>query len=381
MTTMANRSNAVLSRRALRIQQSPNISLYIFTLTAREILKVADISRIRRDDAGRLIGYQRPQVRNHIKEIVDYLNGELTLFPNPIILALSSTARFIGSRGPNTNDGLAQGGTVELRLPSTGQSKPAWIVDGQQRALALDKADDQDFPVPVTAFPADSVVVQRDQFLRVNNTKPLPRGLVTELLPEVDTQLPTRLSIKQMPSEVCNLLNQDEESPFYGLIRRASANGETSRSAVIQDASVIKMIEESLSPAGCLFMYRNMSSGETDSDGLRQALILYWSAVKNIFPEAWGKPPSDSRLMHGAGIRAMGRVMDRVLTTQNPDSSEAPDLVRNELAAIAPYCRWTSGTWEEIGLRWNDIQNTPRHIQKLSNYLIRTYMQSRTARA
>jgi DGQHR domain-containing protein len=378
---MASRSGMVLSRRALRIHQSSSVSLYVFTLTAKEILEIADISRVKRDEAGKLIGYQRPEVRSHVKEIVEYLNEAHALFPNPIILALSSAARFVCSRGPSGNDGLAQGGSIELRLPDTDQSKPAWIVDGQQRALALSQADNQDFPVPVTAFLTDSVDVQRDQFLRVNNTKPLPRGLVTELLPEVDMPLPPRLSIKQMPSEVCNLLNQNEKSPFYGLVRRASSNGNNARSAVVQDTSVIRMLEESLSSSGCLFIYRNMSSGETDSEGLWRALTLYWSAVKDTFPDAWGKPPSKSRLMHGAGIRAMGRLMDRVLTTLDPSSPEAPELVRSELAAVAPHCRWTSGTWKELGHKWNDIQNTPRHIQELSNYLIRTYMKSRAARA
>ena len=42
----------------------------------------------------------------------------------------------------------------------------------------------------MNAFVADEVDLQRDQFLRVNNAKPLPRGLITELLPEVSTILP-----------------------------------------------------------------------------------------------------------------------------------------------------------------------------------------------
>ena len=37
----------------------------------------------------------------------------------------------------------------------------------------------------------------RDQFFRINNTKPLPRGLVTELLPNISSPLPPRLAIKQ----------------------------------------------------------------------------------------------------------------------------------------------------------------------------------------
>lgn len=370
-----------LTRRALRIKQTPEFALYSFTLTACEILQVADISRVSRDEAGKLIGYQRPEVRGHVNEIVDYLNGTGALFPNPIILALSSAVQFVGSRGPKTTDQLAQGGHLKIPMPIEGRPKPAWIVDGQQRALALSQATNKNFPVPITAFIADSVTVQRDQFFRINNTKPLPRGLVTELLPEVDTQLPPRLSIKKLPSELCNLLNQHEESPFYGLIRRASSDAKASRSAVIIDNSIIKMLEDSLSSSGCLFVYRNMASGEVDSEGLWTALFTYWSAVRDTFPDAWGKLPAKSRLMHGAGIQAMGRLMDRILTTVDPHGPGAANAIRAELARIAPHCHWTSGVWPELGMKWNDVQNVHRHTQQLSNLLIRLYVQSRTARS
>jgi DGQHR domain-containing protein len=369
----------LLKRRALRIDQTAEFTLYSFTLKASEILQVADISRVSRDEVGKLIGYQRPEVRGHVKEIAEYLNGPSALFPNPIILALSSAVRFASSRGPNATDGLARGGDIEIPLPAEGRPKPAWIVDGQQRTLALTQAVDKDFPVPVTAFIADSVSLQRDQFFRINNTKPLPRGLVTELLPEVDTQLPPRLSIKKLPSELCNLLNLNKASPFCGLIRRASSDTKGSRSAVVTDTSVIKMLEESLS-TGCLFEYRNLTSGEIDSDGLWNALVIYWSAVRDTFPDAWGKPAAKSRLMHGAGIQAMGRLMDRILPTVNPGNPDAPTMVRTELAHIAPHCHWTSGVWPELGMKWNDIQNLSRHTQQLSSFLIRTYAQSRTPR-
>jgi hypothetical protein len=44
-------------------------------------------------------------------------------------------------------------------------------VDGQQRAIALSKSKHRGFPIPVNAFVADEVDLQRDQFLRVNSTK------------------------------------------------------------------------------------------------------------------------------------------------------------------------------------------------------------------
>lgn len=170
---------------------------------------MADISRISRDEAGKLIGYQRAGVRRHVQDIVDYLNQDAILFPNSIILALSSRVNFKQSRGPTTGDGLAQAGTLKIPLPSNGGPKPAWIVDGQQRTLALSMCENRGLPVPVNAFVADELDLQRDQFLRVNSSKPLPRGLITELLPEVTTTLPANLSTKKMPSAICDWLNRE----------------------------------------------------------------------------------------------------------------------------------------------------------------------------
>jgi len=372
-----NDANAI-ARRALRIAQPGTPALYLFALQAEEVLQIADISRVSRDDAGKLIGYQRPQVRKHIQEIVEYLDTDTAVFPNPIILALSSSVRFQSSRGPGAGDGLATAGLLSIPMPQPGKPKPAWIVDGQQRALALSRAQRQQFPVPVTAFVADSVSVQRDQFLRINNTRPLPRGLVTELLPEVDSPLPPRLAIRKAPSALCDVLNADKASPFYGLIKRASTNRRQAPDSVITDTVVVEMIQESLtSPAGCLFPYRDVTRNETDFDGILQALCTYWSAVRDTFPEAWGKPPTKSRLMHGAGIRSMGRLMDRVLGTVDPRQPGASELVKKHLGVVAPYCRWTVGRWEELNLGWNDIENVSRHVQELSNYLIRVYLNER----
>lgn len=369
-----------LSRRALRVTQAPHSTLYMFSLTAREILQIADISRVSRDQSGDLIGYQRPEVRQHIQEIVDYLDSDRVIFPNPIIIALPSTVRFTCSRGPNVSDGEAAGGTLHIPLVDEGGRKPGWIVDGQQRALALARARRQDLPIPVNAFVADSIDVQRDQFLRINNTKPLPRGLVTELLPTISSPLPPRLALKQMPSELCGLLNTDDASPFQGLIRRSSSTSDQRRHAVIADTSIVNMLQESLtSPAGCLFPFRNMSSGETDFAGLWQVLLLFWTSVRTAFPDAWGRPASESRLMHGAGIRAMGRLMDRVMATVDPSREDAAKMVADDLALIAPYCRWTAGRWGGIDMRWNEIQNVPRHTNELSSYLVRLYVQAKVA--
>jgi DGQHR domain-containing protein len=373
-------NNNQLRRRALCLAQTEAYPLYVFTLKAEEVLQVADISRVSRDEAGKLIGYQRPEVRQHIQEIVDYLDdSEPVIFPNPIIMALSSLVQFQAIRGNRMpGDELGITGTLTIPLSTNGRPKPAWIVDGQQRALALSRIKRPDFPVPVTAFVADTVTQQRDQFLRVNNTKPLPRGLVTELLPEMDSPLPARLAIRKAPSALCDILNNDENSPLCGMIKRSSTPKDSK--AVIVDTAIVRTIQESLgSSSGCLYPYRDITRNETDFDGIVHALSVYWSAVRDTFPEAWGRPPGRSRLMHGAGIRAMGRLMDRVLGFIDLRQPDAPEVIRKHLALLIPHCRWTSGVWEDIGLRWNEIQNFNRHIQELSSYLIRVYLDARVA--
>ena len=379
---MANRKNGsrnLIQRRALRIDQNNKHPLYMFALTSDELLQVADISRITRDETGKLLGYQRPDVRRHIQDIVEYLNEDSIIFPNSIILALSSSVKFKQSRGPATDDGHAKAGTLEIQLPLGDGPKPAWIVDGQQRAIALSKCKRRDLSIPINAFVADEVDLQRDQFLRVNSSKPLPRGLITELLPEVSTNLPANLSAKKMPSAICDWLNREKVSPFFGIIQRASTPKEEKIKTVIADNSIVKMIEESLSqPSGSLFPYRNIATGETDIEGITKLLTTYWSAVREVFPEAWGKPPTKSRLMHGAGIRSMGRLMDRIMPIINLNKSTAKDDVVRELKIVAPICRWTRGHWDDMdGIRWNDINNVPRHINILSNVLIRGYLQAK----
>jgi DGQHR domain-containing protein len=365
-----------IRRRALRIEQDPDHPLYLFTMTGTELLEIADISRVSRDDAGKLLGYQRAEVKKHVQNIVDYLNSGRVLFPNAIILALSSDVKFRSSRGPDVNDGCAIAGTLEI--PVRNGKKPAWIVDGQQRALALSKCNNPNMIVPVSAFVADEVDLQRDQFFRVNSSKSLPPGLITELLPEVSTTLPPRLAQRKIPSAICDWLNQADTSPMKGLIRRSSSTDEERKVAVITDTSIVNMIDESLkSASGCLFPYRNLATLETDFDGICRILVTYWTAVKNVFPDAWGKTPDKSRLMHGVGIRAMGRLMDRIMPSIRLQQKNPVAEVQKELGRIADVCHWTSGRWEELsGMKWNELQNVSRHINHLSSLLIRAYTQA-----
>jgi DGQHR domain-containing protein len=246
--------------------------------------------------------------------------------------------------------------------------------------MALAQTKNRAFSVPVAAFVADTIDMQRDQFIRVNSVKPLDKALVTELLPEVALPISPRLSAKKIPSTLVDYLNSNDDSPFVGLVRRPSMSATERKKAVVQDTSLVNALEESLTTAnGSLFPYRNLATGEVDFASIWWTLLTYWTAVRDVFPEAWGRPATESRLMHGVGIRAMGRLMDKMMSSLTPNDDRAPQQVRDALSLIAPHCHWTSGSWSELNdLPWNGLENTSLHIRTLSNLLVRLYVSTRS---
>ena len=73
--------------------------------------------------------------------------------------------------------------------------------------------------------------------------------------------------------------------------------------------------------------------------------------------------------MHSAGIQAMGVLMDRIMARLYK-AEDRKNEARIALERIAPHCCWTEGTWEGLGLKWNDIESTPRQIKALADHLL-----------
>lgn len=372
MSSKSTKSEIVV--RALHTTQADGLDVYALFIRGADIVRVADISRISRDDKDALLGFQRPEIRSHVKGIVEYLNQGAVLFPNAIILAMSPQVHFAASRGtrPTGDEGIAQSGTLTIPLYEEGK-RVAWIVDGQQRSLALAQAANQEIAVPVIGFVSDRLEVQREQFILVNKAKPLPTSLINELLPETEgLSLPRDLSMRRIPAELCNLLNTDPGSPFFQLIKRPSDGGTVGK-AVITDTAVITMIRNSISnPLGALATFRLAHHGRESADleNMYRLLVNFWTAVRAVFPDAWGRDVRQSRLMHSAGILAMGVLMDRIYARVPQQDAKVIEL---ELRKVAPVCCWTKGVWEGLGVSWNEIQNTPRDVRRLQTALVQAY--------
>jgi len=244
-------------------------------------------------------------VLSHISEIRRYLESDSPLIPNAVVLAVDSRVRF--EAHDKQADGYSRTGILHIPLDSTWseQDKPAWVVDGQQRIAAIREAQLDSFPICVTAFCTSNIQQQREQFILVNSTKPLSKALIYELLPTTQMVLPEMLQKRRFPSILLNRLNYDPDSALRLKIKTA-----TNQDGVIQDNSILKMLEHSLSD-GALYRFRR-ADGTGDVEAMLGVLKSYWAAVAYVFKDAWALSPNRSRLVHGAGIVSMGFIMDAI---------------------------------------------------------------------
>lgn len=357
---------------ALQVKQGPKRMLYVFSVDGKLVHRFATISRVRRDEEGELRGYQRPEVLSHIDEIKRFIEGPNPMIPNAVVLAFNSSVHFEPVATEFHPEGYSRPGT--LRVPfeeeMLDEDKPAFVVDGQQRLAAVRDSNVDSFPLSVVAFITDDVAEQTDQFILVNSTKPLAKGLVYELLPNTESRLPTSLLKKRFPSQLLTILNAKRHSPFRRLIQTPTNPG-----GMIKDNSILRMLENSLNE-GVLYRFRSDDGAGGSVETMITVLCAYWGAVNDVFPEAWGKSPKKSRLMHGAGILSMGLLMDAIADRYRNRIHLKRELFAQDLLPLKSVCRWTDGFWDlgaEQKLKWNEIENTPSDIKQLSTYLLEKY--------
>ncbi|ADN77433.1 DGQHR domain protein [Ferrimonas balearica DSM 9799] len=359
---------------ALRIKQGPGRLLFSLAIEGKKITDIASISRIKRGDE-ELKGYQRPEVQNHIREIQRYIESENPMIPNPVIIAFDERVRF----EPFSDADDSIGHLVIPHSSDDDFEKPGFIVDGQQRTAALRDAEVESFTMPVSAFIATNDAEQREQFMLVNSTKPLPKTLLHELAPHTEGRLPSDLQAKKFPSLLTQRLNFGD-GPLKGRIKTA-----TNPAGVIADTSLLKMIDGSLRE-GALYHFRDPETGMGDETKMVQMLNNFWSAVKVVFADEWDLPPRQSRLLHGVGVLSLGALMDEIYEahhgyTQGWDGVPTVEMFADELKAIKPKCFWSKGVWNfgtdvdgiQIVRKWNELQNLSKDIALVTDYLVSAY--------
>jgi DGQHR domain-containing protein len=338
--------------KGVRATQASGHDVFSFAATPVEILEFSEIERVSRNENGHLKGFQRHQVATHIKEIKDYLIREDAILPNAIIIAFLDNVKIT-----DLGDSV-----IEIEIDA-GASKPGFVVDGQQRLSALAGIDKPGFQVFVSALICKDYNELRQQFVLINNTRPLPKTLIYELLPTVEG-LPQRFTSRKFAAQIVDLLNFLPNSAIFGEIRQ-----HTNPAGVISDIAMQKLVMNSASDGAV----RSFMKYE-DFEGRSISLINeFFKAVVAVFRPEWeGMTPRTSRLKHGAGIIALGYVMEQLYSSTGAITKD--EFVKG-LLLIKPYTAWTSGEWiisEDDRRPWNGIQNTPNDIGLLSRFLVQT---------
>ncbi|MET3653111.1 DGQHR domain-containing protein DpdB [Dyella japonica] len=335
---------------ALVPDQARNAKVAFFVSTAAEIAKIAKIDRLARTVDGTPSGFQRPQIAGHIREIGDYLLREDAILANPIVLGFVDRASI-----KKTNTGH------ELTIDITAGA-PGWVVDGQQRFSALREINRPDFQVPVSAFICETEEELRRQFILINNTRPLPKGLIYELLPSVGG-LPHRYQSRAEAASLVESLNYRRGSSLRGMI-----HGQTNPHGIIRDTIVQRVLMNSLSD-GALRLYSD-DSKLLHTKGV-DLISEFFHAVKHVFHDAWNDhTPKTSRLVHGVGIISMGFVMEYLHAATGATKREH---FIEPLTALRPVTAWTEGEWEfgPERRRWNSLQNVSSDWKMLAFYMVR----------
>lgn len=336
---------------AVRAKQADGRDVFAFAANPRDVLSFAAIDGIKRKDDGSLDGFQRHQIAAHIKEIRAYLQRQDALLPNAVVVAFIDgvTIRPI-------SDGVVE---VEIRVDEN--NRPGFVVDGQQRLTALSGIDRPEFQVFVSALICEDYNELRQQFVLINNARPLPKALIYELLPNIDG-LPERFTKRAFAARMVDRLNYGQDSVLRGRIHQ-----HTNAKGKISDLALQQLVMNSVSQGAI----NDFLAKDDCFDKSYELINQFFRAVEEVFPDAWiGMNSKTSRLVHGAGIVAMGFVMESIYLRVGRVDRQA---FAQYLTLLTSYTAWTSGYWTfsaDDRRPWNGIQNTPTDISLLSNYLV-----------
>jgi len=336
---------------ALTACQAPDHEVFMFAAEPKEVLKFAQIERVGRKDSGELKGFQRHQISSHIKDIRGYLGRDDALLPNAVIVAFLD----------GVNLKRSDDGRVEVEIDAN-EGPPGFVVDGQQRLTALAGLEKPGFQVFVSALVCKDYDELRQQFVFINSARPLPKTLIYELLPNVEG-LPERYTARRFAARVVERLNFNGATALRGQIRQHTNPG-----GVISDTAMQKLVMNSAAQGAV----RDLIVHDDREDRAVALIDEFFTAVANVYGGEWtGMSPRHSRLRHGAGIVAMGFVMDLMYSNLGATTAEK---FESGLELLKPFTAWTQGTWPILGyeVTWNHLQNTPQHVDILTRHLVST---------
>lgn len=244
---------------AIKLKQNEH-NIYVFVAEVKFIHDNFNVS-IREHNKEK--GYQRNFSQRRFNSLKSYLvkGGYL---PNSILV--------------NINPETCHFDETENKLVFDKSDTYGFIIDGQHRVGGTYIANEK-FPLIIVATIGLSVEEQAKTFITINrNQKGVPTSLYLDLFDLIEGTIDDfddeNVNWKRRATEIARRLNEDEDSPLYGLIRMQGQSGEG-----ISLAQFVSNVREHVKHKGNFYSYT--------FEEQYNIFKIFFRAVKAVFLEQW----------------------------------------------------------------------------------------------
>lgn len=279
-------------------------------------------------DVEKYLGIQRPISRSRLKDLEAYVNFVDATFPTSVIVAINDAdyASYDKAKKRMT----IRNYRPDEQEPSLAIRHLGRVIDGQHRIAGLEAFSGEEFDVSATIFIEADIADQAHIFSTVNleQTK-VNKNLVYDLY---------ELARTRSPQKTCHVvavaLDRDQDSPFYGRIKRLGfategADFEPVSQATFVEGLMAHITDDPKADRDILlrggtpdkasgdevfrFVLRNLFIDGKDIE-IIGLMFNYFSAVRERWPDAWNERGRGYMLNRTNGVRALLRFFRHAYT-------------------------------------------------------------------
>lgn len=365
-TAILQQAQEAASREALRTfalrfrQKRPDVNLYAAVVPLKELLGRSSPDTYRHDNRK---GYQRPLTPSRLRQVSTYLRDEEGVLPTSLLLCIRqpdhASFEAAGIEGGGGEPGV-------LTIPA---GVRLWLVDGQhrlsglERALTKDKAKWlADYPLPVTIVEGIDAYEEMRYFHVINTRqKGVPTDVVDRhLLAMREAEGAALLEregernyLRARATKLCDLLNSDPASPWYGTIIMP---GEKRRPHhLMRQHSMVSSLDPVVRDS---FVKRL-----TDEEAGR-VLLNYWCAARERWQSAFEEPQAYV-IQKALGAGALHQILPDILEV----CRSADDFSQEKIADVFAEIGRSGGFWHSERGHYMVRQSGARYVKALAEYL------------
>jgi len=365
-TAILQQAQEAASREALRTfalrfrQKRPDVNLYSAVVTLKDLLGRSLPDTYRHDNRE---GYQRPLTPSRLRQVSTYLREEEGVLPTSLLLCIRqpdhASFEAAGIEGGGGEPGV-------LTIPA---GVRLWLVDGQhrlsglERALTKDKAKWlADYPLPVTIVEGIDAYEEMRYFHVINTRqKGVPTDVVDRhLLAMREAEGAALLEregernyLRARATKLCDLLNSDPASPWYGTIIMP---GEKRRPHhLMRQHGMVSSLDPVVRDS---FVKRL-----TDEEAGR-VLLNYWCAARERWQSAFEEPQAYV-IQKALGAGALHQILPDILEV----CRSADDFSQEKIADVFAEIGRSGGFWHSERGHYMVRQSGARYVKALAEYL------------